>query len=102
MFITEVEVKYEDNGEEGWSGSNEDGEPIWNEKIELKVNPNNTINIKLIKNSWNREEVTKLCMEAIFYGFEHSTEDNNGSYNDRDNNEDLLNTFVTNFIKENL
>lgn len=55
--ITDVLVEYIDNGEEGWSGSNEDGEPIWNEKIELKVNPkDNTITIKKVKDSWNREE----------------------------------------------
>ena len=55
--ITNVLVEYFDNGEEGWNGSNEDGEPIWNEKIELKVNPkDNTITIKKVKDSWNREE----------------------------------------------
>lgn len=55
-IITEVEVEYEDNGEEGWIGDNYNGEPFWNEKLELKVNPDNTINIYPIKNSWNREE----------------------------------------------
>ena len=59
--ITDVLVEYIDNGEEGWNGSNEDGEPIWNEKIELKVNPkDNTITIKKVKDSWNREEIIEL------------------------------------------
>ena len=62
--ITDVLVEYIDNGEEGWSGSNEDGEPIWNEKIELKVNPKgNTITIKKVKDSWNREEVIELISD---------------------------------------
>ena len=55
-IITDVEVEYEDNGEEGWIGDDYNGEPFWNEKLELKVNPDNTINIYPIKNSWNREE----------------------------------------------
>lgn len=63
-----VEVEYEDNGEEGWSGSNEDGEPIWIEKFQLKVNPDNTINIKPIKDSWSKEEVIRLCEIAYFNG----------------------------------
>ena len=68
----------------------------------LKVNPDNTINIKQSKDSWNRSEVVELCTKAVIYGFEHSDEDNNGNYDDRDNNETLLDMFVENFIKENL
>jgi len=36
-------------------------------KLQLKVNPGNTINIKPIKDSWNREELLqyiKLAFEA--------------------------------------
>ena len=68
----------------------------------LKVNPDNTINIKQSKDSWSRNEVVELCTKAVIYGFEHSDEDNNGNYDDRDNNETLLDMFVENFIKENL
>ena len=68
----------------------------------LKINPDNTINIKQSKDSWNRSEVVELCTKAVIYGFEHSDEDNNGNYDDRDNNETLLDMFVENFIKENL
>jgi len=58
--IKKVWVEYEDNGEEDWIGNNYDGEPSWNEKIELKVSPDDTINIKLLKDSWTRDEVIAL------------------------------------------
>jgi len=61
--IEEVIVEYIDNGEEDWIGDNHNGEPFWNEKIELKLNPDNTINIKPVKDSWTRDEVTKLLLE---------------------------------------
>ena len=35
----------------------------------LKINPDNTINIKLSKDSWNKEEVIKLCKYAWQVGF---------------------------------
>lgn len=61
-IITDIMVEYVDNGEEGWSGSNEDGEPVWNEKFELKVNPkDNTITITKVKDSWNRNEVISFA-----------------------------------------
>lgn len=63
--IEEILVEFIDNGEEGWSGSNESGEPIWNEKIELLVNPDNTINIKMIKDTWNREEVVSILHSYV-------------------------------------
>lgn len=31
----------------------------------LYINPDNTINIKTVKDSWNREEVKQLCWEAF-------------------------------------
>ena len=59
--ITNILVEYIDNGEEGWNGSNEDGEPVWNEKIELKVNPkDNTITIKKVKDNYSQKEVNEL------------------------------------------
>lgn len=66
--INEVMVEYIDNGEEGWMGDNYNGEPFWNERIELKVNSkDNTITIKAVKESWNRAEVKDLI-----YSFRNS------------------------------
>lgn len=53
--IDEVLVEYE---EYDW---NEYTDTYWNSK--LKVAPDNTITIKPIKESWNREEVVKLIKE---------------------------------------
>ena len=39
----------------------------------LKLNPDNTINIKSIKDSWNRDEVIELCKKAIIAGSYSST-----------------------------
>lgn len=63
--ITDVLVEYEDY-EECWKfiGYNEDGSskhPVTNR---LKINPkDNTITIKKLKDSWNREEVIELIKE---------------------------------------
>lgn len=54
--IKEVLVKYEEE-------PTDDGNSI--KYIELLINPNNTINIKQIKDSWNREEVKNLCFKAF-------------------------------------
>jgi hypothetical protein len=45
--ISSVEVEYEDTGEEDWIGDDYNGEPFWNENLELYVNKNNEISIKL-------------------------------------------------------
>lgn len=64
-IITNVMVEYEDNGSEEWYGDDYNGEPYWNEKIELKINPkNNTITIRRVKDSWNREEVIELLKKS--------------------------------------
>lgn len=69
-IITEVMVEYVDN----WyiyipSGKYHDDEPV---KMKgnlgegdyyLKVNPNNTINIKSLKDSWTREELVQILSE---------------------------------------
>ncbi len=71
-IITEVMVEYVDN----WyihipSGKYHDDEPV---KMKgnlgegdyyLKVNPNNTINIKSLKDSWTREEVIEIIYEVL-------------------------------------
>ena len=41
-------------------------------KKELKINPDNTINIKSIKDSWSREEVKQLCKLAFKYHCDNS------------------------------
>jgi hypothetical protein len=51
--IKEVYVEMIDNGEEGWHGSNEDGQPVWNEKWEIKTNNDNTVIIN--KNTESKE-----------------------------------------------
>jgi hypothetical protein len=44
--MQELFVEYVDNGEEDWMGDNENGEPFWNSKWELKVShDSNTIDI---------------------------------------------------------
>lgn len=57
-IITDVMVEYVDNGEEDWIGDDYNGEPFWNEKIEIKINPkDNTITIRKVKDSWSIEEI---------------------------------------------
>ena len=57
--ITEVMVEYEEHIS-AWVG---------NEIIsELKVSKDNTITIKKVKDSWNREEVEELCSKAYIDG----------------------------------
>lgn len=62
--ITEVMVKYVDNGEEDWIGNNANGQPFWNEKWKLKVDSNNCITIRPVKINWTREEVIQLIFLA--------------------------------------
>jgi len=57
-IITEVMVDYVDNGEEDWIGDDYNGEPFWNEKIELKVDSNNHITITKCKPT-----LLELCRE---------------------------------------
>ena len=42
-------------------------------KLRLKLNTDNTVNIKSIKDSWSREEVIELCKKAIIAGSYSST-----------------------------
>ena len=63
--ITDVLVEYDDNGEEDWFGDTYTGESFWNSKFELKVDSNNTITIKKVKDSYSREEVEKLVINAL-------------------------------------
>jgi hypothetical protein len=65
--ITEVMVEY--NHLQSTTGLNEE----W-----LKVNPDNTITIRKMKDSWSREEVISLCREAINFG-----KDNNGNLSEK-------------------
>lgn len=55
--VNKVLVEYVDNGEEGWVGDDYTGEPCWDEKIELYVNKNNTVNINFKKSSWTEKEL---------------------------------------------
>lgn len=57
--ITEVMVKYEEYADE----------ELYKIK-ELKINPDNTINIKSVKESWNRNEVIELMEKAIDRGMQ--------------------------------
>lgn len=58
--ITEVLVEYEQTHWKGTKLSYED-------KFKLKVNQDNTINIKPVKDSWNREEVEELINKLNNY-----------------------------------
>lgn len=63
--IKEVMVEYK---EEDWTGEGEIDRSYY--KTKLKVNPkDNTITIKRVKESWNREEVEKLVKEAFEGGY---------------------------------
>lgn len=87
-IITEVEVEYEEIEEyipprgcfEGdfYQGTG---------KFKLKINPDNTINIKPVKDGWNREEVVNLIK---LYQFNSIGKDL------------LTNTFTDKWIEENL
>ena len=48
------------------------GKGILSDNINLKVNPDNTINIKSIKDNWSREEVKQLCKLAFKYHCDNS------------------------------
>ena len=74
--ITKVDVEYD-------ADYNERYKAYYADTIELKVNPDNTINIKPIKDSWNREEVIKLFHK---YKIDH---DGDGSYY-----KDILNKWI--------
>lgn len=63
-IITDVQVEYVDNGEEDWIGDDHNGEPFWNEKWEVRINPDNTVNIKPIKNNWTKDEVIELLVQC--------------------------------------
>lgn len=60
-IIKEVMVEYIDNGSEEWEGDNENGQPFWNEKIELKLRSGNTIIINRVKEKKYTEEDMKLA-----------------------------------------
>ena len=74
--ITKVDVEYD-------ADYNERYKAYYADTIELKVNPDNTINIKPIKDSWSREEVIKLFHK---YKIDH---DGDGSYY-----KDILNKWI--------
>lgn len=77
-IITEVDVEYKEyhgvdtsiaeinyvsgDGSLGWKGKNDLRD------VKLKININNTINIKPIKESWNREEVIKIGLKSYKQG----------------------------------
>ncbi len=53
--ITEVMVEYEEYMKQGIFNKGDD-----THYFDVKINPDNTINIKLIKDSWNREEIEEI------------------------------------------
>ena len=64
--ITEVAVEIIDVGEEGWHGSNKDGEPVWNEKLIVKTSNNEVIICP--QKMYTRGEVIALCNNAFLAG----------------------------------
>jgi len=84
--ITDVMVEYE-----SFCRTKLDGSKIDCGDIRLKINPDNTINIQQIKDSYTREEVMKLCEDAF----------HEGSYNtDSTGHCDLIHYY--NWIEQNL
>ena len=67
-FITEVEVEYEELNEPktGTGKTNIAINKIFHNG--LKINYDNIINIKSIKESWNKKEVIELCRSAHLHG----------------------------------
>lgn len=60
-IIEEVEVEYEDKGyPHYYTSAGGIGSARWIKDLRLKINPDNTISIKPLKNSWNREEIVNL------------------------------------------
>ena len=77
--ITEVIVEYEiicgrcySNTDECWSAKECSRNTDFPDIVKLKVNSDNTINIKLIKDNWSREEVKQLCKLAFKYHCDNS------------------------------
>lgn len=77
--ITEVMVEYEiicgrcySNTDECWSAKECSRNTDFPDIVKLKVNSDNTINIKLIKDKWSREEVEQLCKLAFKYHCDNS------------------------------
>lgn len=63
--ITQVEVKYEDNGYEVDMEGRGGSDTCWFEKIELKVNPiNNTVITSIIKNNYTKAEVIEIYKQG--------------------------------------
>lgn len=71
-IITDVLVEYKE-GEDYLAGSVNDNE-CWDRYPDiLKVSRDNTVTIKKVKDSWTRDEVIKLCKQAIIAGSFSST-----------------------------
>jgi hypothetical protein len=52
-----------------------------NNHLRVNVNPkDNTITIRGIKDSWNKEEVTKLCNDSYMNGFRQVGADNHNKW----------------------
>ena len=77
--ITEVMIEYEiicgrcySNTDECWSAKECSRNTDFPDIVKLKINSDNTINIKLIKDKWSREEVEQLCKLAFKYHCDNS------------------------------
>lgn len=60
--ITKVMVEYVNSSNEEWD---EDTQSFWSKGFDLKINSDNTINIKSVKDSWSREEVEALLFKFM-------------------------------------
>lgn len=94
--ITKVLVEYEDKGKVIWEEYGGMVDSTWIANIILKVNPDNTITITKLKDSYSRDEVIELLKDILYNSnsmLGYFPDDNiNGI------NEDEFN----NWIKENL
>ena len=75
--ITEVIVEYEiicgrcySNTDECWSAKECSRNTDFPDIVKLKVNSDNTINIKLIKDKWSKEEVIEFGLKCVNLGMD--------------------------------
>lgn len=71
--ITEVTVEYEEYMKQGIFNKGDD-----THYFDVKINPDNTINIKLIKDNYSREEVIILLQNVIKDSYSYELEEHHG------------------------
>ena len=66
--IDTVLLEYKDIGGEEWMGDDHNGEPFWNEILQLKLKPNGSVTVHPVKEKmYTKEEVTIVLNKALDY-----------------------------------